>query len=643
MNAKHTSIQQKLMRVILLTSGAVLLMTCAAFFIYERITYRDITRQQLSTLSEIVAANSTAALAFDDKESATEILDALATEEHIVAAGLYDKEDGLFAQYGAQPSGLPARPGPDGYRFSDRHLDGYQGVYLNGIRIGTLYIRSDMKAMHGRFRLYGLITVLFMGVSFLVAYLLSKRLQKSISIPILELAQKARVVSQQHDYSVRALKHSEDEVGALTEAFNHMLARIEAQNADITAFAHQLERKVALRTKELEETNTTLRQQNDFVESILNASVDLIAVFDRDYRYLKVNQQATRFYHLKRESLTGKKLLEVFPQLAGSAMVEDLEKAFGGQVVHRPAYHSYLANRQFENFFIPLRNSNGEVDRVLVIGHDISSIMEASEKLKAVNMALERSNQDLEQFAYVASHDLQEPLRKIQVFSDLCEKNAQKPEVLNRYLGKINSSARRMTELIKAVLNYSRLSKESAEFVAVDINQVIESLRADLELTIEEKAAVITTNKLPLVMGNALQLNQLFLNLLTNALKFCERQPRISIHASRATAAELGDHPSLDKDRHYVKIVFADNGIGFNQQYADKIFTIFQRLHNRDNYSGTGIGLALCKKIVEKHGGSIAVSSRVGAGTTFFIFLPLHTAYPGPSALLPQAVSYPKA
>jgi PAS domain S-box-containing protein len=622
MQGKRTSIQQKLMRVMLLTSGTVLLLTCAAFFIYELITYRDIHRQQLYTLSEIVAANSTAALAFDDKESATEILNALAADKHIVEAGLYDKAGKLFAQYPTNVISLPLKPKQDGYRFLDKHLEGYQPVLLHNTRVGTLYIKSDMKAMYSRFQLYGLIAVLFIGVSFLVAYLLSKRLQRSISNPILELAQTARVISQQNDYSERAATHSDDEVGELTRAFNHMLERIEIQNDHITAFAHQLEQKVAQRTKELEEANTILRQQNEFVESILNASIDLIAVFDKEYHYLTINQQAAQFYNLEKDYFIGKKLLDIFPQLKVSSMLMDMERAFQGEVVHRPSYRSHINGRHLENFFIPLRNINNEVDRVLVIGHDITSIMEANEKLQVANKALERSNQDLEQFAYVASHDLQEPLRKIQVFSELSEKNFNKPEIVSRYLGKINSSAKRMTELIKAVLNYSRLAKDNTEFVAVDINKIIENLRADLELTIEDKKAIVTTNNLPTVSGIPLQINQLFLNLLTNSLKFCERTPEINITAYPATINEIKGNLSLDKDNVYVKIVFSDNGIGFDEQFSDKIFTIFQRLHSSDNYSGTGIGLALCKKIVEKHNGTITVSSKVGEGTSFSIYLP---------------------
>jgi len=302
-------------------------------------------------------------------------------------------------------------------------------------------------------------------------------------------------------------------------------------------------------------------------------------------------------------------------------MMKDLKIAFTDKVVHNPGYKS-LSGHYLENFFIPLKDKNDVVDRVLVIGHDITEIMLANEKLKVLNAELEKSNRDLEQFAYVASHDLQEPLRKIQTFAELSEKNIQHPEIQKRYLQKVNSSAHRMTDLIKAVLNYSRLSKTDSEFVAIDLNAVIETIKTDLELLIEEKKAVITTTNLPSIQGIPLQINQLFLNLLSNSLKFSEGAPDINISSSILPESEIKKIGFTKNGAEYIKLVFSDNGIGFEQQYADKIFSIFQRLHT-SQYAGTGIGLALCKKIVENHGGFITVESEPEKGTSFFIYLPL--------------------
>jgi signal transduction histidine kinase len=180
-----------------------------------------------------------------------------------------------------------------------------------------------------------------------------------------------------------------------------------------------------------------------------------------------------------------------------------------------------------------------------------------------------------------------------------------------------------MTDLIKAVLNYSRLSNEKGQFETVDLNQVIENIKNDLELTIDEKKAIIKSDNLPVVQGNPLQLNQLFLNLISNSIKFSNKTPQISISGAVLNGGQGKPTGGLNGNG-YVELIFKDNGIGFEQQYAEKIFTVFQRLHGKQEYPGTGIGLALCKKIVNNHNGNISVTSKPGEGTTIRIHLPLN-------------------
>jgi len=248
------------MTVILFTSGAVLLLTCSAFFAYEFFAFRQATITQLSTLGEIIAANSTAALAFGDRDAADEILAALKAEKHIVAAGLYDKEGKLFSHYPTSMpiEGLPQKPEDGGYHFDHSHLIGFQSVFQGDRNLGTLYLKSDMGAMYERFQRYGTIVILVIALSFFLAYLLSKSLQKRISKPILALAETAKAISDLHDYSVRAIKFDEDELGLLTDAFNQMLIQIQEQNREIISFNQKLEQKVMERTHEMETANKEL-------------------------------------------------------------------------------------------------------------------------------------------------------------------------------------------------------------------------------------------------------------------------------------------------------------------------------------------------------------------------------------------------
>ena len=180
----------------------------------------------------------------------------------------------------------------------------------------------------------------------------------------------------------------------------------------------------------------------------------------------------------------------------------------------------------------------------------------------------------------------------------------------------------RNTDLIKAVLNYSRLSNEKGDYEEVDLKQVLDDVVSDLELKIIEKEAVIDAGNLPVICGNSLQLTQLFLNLISNSLKFSEKKPEIKIASTIINKREAMGIDNYKNNGAIVKLIFKDNGIGFEQHYAERIFTVFQRLHGKQEYPGTGIGLALCKKIVDNHQGQISVRSTPGEGTEFTILLP---------------------
>src|SRR5688572_13700098 len=252
---RYSKISHRLMAVIMITCSVILLLTCLAFFSYELYTFRKATVRQLSTLGEIIANNSTAALAFDIPEDANEILSALKAEPHIVAASLYDKEGKLFSRY---PPDLPINAfpetiGTEDYFYTSNHLEGFQSVMHENRKLGTLFLKSDLKAMYERLRLYGIIVVLVIVISFILAYLISIRLQRVISGPILSLAETAKAISLRNDYSVRAvIRSGTDELGALTDAFNHMLIQIQHQNKTMSEFNQLLEQKVAERTVEFE-------------------------------------------------------------------------------------------------------------------------------------------------------------------------------------------------------------------------------------------------------------------------------------------------------------------------------------------------------------------------------------------------------
>jgi light-regulated signal transduction histidine kinase (bacteriophytochrome) len=235
-----------------------------------------------------------------------------------------------------------------------------------------------------------------------------------------------------------------------------------------------------------------------------------------------------------------------------------------------------------------------------------------------------RSNENLRQFAYVASHDLQEPLRKIQTYSDLLNSRNKNSEMVGKeYIEKIAAGAKRMSTLIKALLEFSQAERKDELFEKVDLNVILNNIKNDYEVTIGEKHATIEIDNLCTIEAIPLQMNQLFYNLVGNALKFSKdgEEPFVNVTSTMLDGEDVA-RLKLHKGVEYCEICVKDNGIGFDQKYADQIFVLFQRLHVRDKYEGTGIGLALCKKIVENHKGILEVESSVGEGTTFRIVLP---------------------
>lgn len=252
-------------------------------------------------------------------------------------------------------------------------------------------------------------------------------------------------------------------------------------------------------------------------------------------------------------------------------------------------------------------------------------VQERTAELHAANTELEASNRELSQFAYIASHDLQEPVRKISVFTDMLKNNLDKnPEKVNFYIDKITNSAKRMENLIKDVLQFSKLAEASHNFESVDLNVVILEILTDFDLIIEQKNAIIESDILPEIQAIPLQMTQLFGNLISNALKYSrpDTAPHITIKTQDLSKSEIED-ASLALDKNYIKIEIKDNGIGFSQQYAEQIFNIFQRLHGNDQFAGTGIGLAMCKKILQNHNGTISAVSQEGIGTTFTMIIPV--------------------
>lgn len=757
MEFRDIPIQKKLMRFIFLIGGVVLFTTCLTFFIYEFYSFRETTREKLATIGKIISFNSTAALAFDSKSDAKEILSALESESYVNAACLYDKDGKLFAQY---PSDLllqayPVRPKKTGDYFTYSFVETFRPVIHENKQLGSLYIKYDLGAIYERFRFYGLIVAIAIGLSFFFAYLISIRLKKNISNPILSLAETAKIISDKNDYAVRAIVFGKDEIGTLTDSFNQMLEKIQLQNQTLNEFNKNLEQKVVERTSDLTKAQDSLQLSEEKYRKIIEEAGDVVYSVDEKGYFTYINPICKKLTGYPESELIGKRYLELvdslwkkkveefykeqltkstqetifsFPIMTKSgeqkwveqivtqqkkagivighhAIVRDItqrkkdeieinekslelnrankelnaserriqaifdsapdavividdqsmiqkwnhkaEKLFSwdeSEVIRKPLYDYIIPERYREKHKTgmkhylatgegPVLNKDIEIeavdkkgkefsvvlsispvdikDKILFIGflRDITEKKKIETLIKQKSEELERSNKELEQFAYIASHDLQEPLRMVTSYLQLLEKKYKDKldQDANDFIHFAVDGSARMKTLIFSLLDYSRVNRVKP-LEDINLDELLKNVVHDLEIQIEENKAVITVEPLPVIYGDKLLINQLFQNLISNAVKFKgERTPEIII--------------SGKKEQNEYLFSVKDNGIGIQKEYASKLFVIFQRLNTKDQYPGTGIGLAICKKIVEKHGGKIWFESEFGQGTTFYFTL----------------------
>lgn len=574
-------IQHKIIRAILITSTTVLFLTGLAYVIYEFLTFRDTTVDRMKVLGEVLANNSTAALAFDSQEEAYEILSALRAQEHIITAALYDEEGVLFSKYPESTDDqlLPAALLKDGHYFMGTYLHGYQAVILGSKRIGTLYLKYDVKVLGHRFLLFGFIAFLIFILSLLLAYLISSKLQQKISNPIIALAHVARAISIHQDYSVRAVKQSEDEIGLLTEAFNQMLIQIEQQDL-------------------------ALRDSEEFNRTLVDSSPDAVSALDLEGRLLSINPQGQemfqiadfdRVWHQKWETLWAE---EIQPEVAAA-----VERARRGETGHFQGF-SPIANgipKWWDVMIAPVFGGTGQVERLVSVTRDISKLKELE--------------QQKDEFLGIASHELKTPVTSIKAFTQILKRKFMESEdtMTVDLLGKMEVQINKLTKLITDLLDVTKIEQGKLQFTNdhFDFNGLVSETVEELQRTTARHQIIQELDATRLVYGDRDRIGQVLTNFLSNAIKYSPKADRIIV-GTKVLANEI-------------VLSVRDFGVGLSQEELQKIFERFYRVEGTgyETFPGLGLGLYISAGIVHRHNGKIWVESELGRGSTFFFSLPL--------------------
>jgi PAS domain S-box-containing protein len=380
-----------------------------------------------------------------------------------------------------------------------------------------------------------------------------------------------------------------------------------------------------------QQAEDALTQQANLLTNIMDAMPEFVFVKDRVGRYVTHNRAHRLYLGLRlTESIEGRTVFDLFPrELAERYHADDRYVIETGAPIRNREEPARPTSRNIlwlSTTKMPLRDPAGRIVGLVCVSADITARKEADEKLKRFAEQLERSNAELQSFASVASHDLQEPLRKIMAFGDRLRTRCGEAlgEQGRDYLGRMQGAAERMQVLIQDLLKLSRITSRAQPFEPCWLTKIVNDVLGDLEVAIEEKNAHVNVGDLPVIDADPLQMRQLFQNLIANALKFQQpgETPLVSISCEVSTSSG-NEISGAARGSELCRIYVRDNGIGFDQKFADQIFDVFQRLHTRHQYEGTGIGLAVCRKITDRHGGSIVAQSSEGHGATFIVTLPV--------------------
>jgi PAS domain S-box-containing protein len=596
------SIRQKVQSIVMVTSAVALLVASIVFTLYDRSTFLRAKTQDLSAAATMIGSNSTAALSFGDAKSAREILAALRAKQNVITACIYDKDGRVFATYSRDAAHAHFSPPPMQIQATAtvRHnMVLFQPVTLDGESIGTIFIEADLTDLNDRLTRFLEIDFLVLMASLTVAFLLSSRLQQVISGPIQELADTASSVSTQENYSIRATKRGNDEIGLLFDQFNSMLDRLQQRDIALQRAHDDLEKRVAERTS--------------YLNALIQNSPLGIMVLDSEQKVQLCNSAFEKLFEFTREDVIGKSITNLF------ADVEPVLEA------HRLALDETSVNlvvrlqRRDQSFLdVELHTVglmvNGELLGSLGLYQDISTRKRAEEEMQRAKQAAEDASRAKSEFLANMSHEIRTPLNGVMGMTDLVLDTELTPEQ-REYLDTVKMSADSLLVVINDILDFSKIEagKVDLDMGNFDLRDNLEGALKTLALRADEKGLELLCEIAPevpgVVHGDASRLDQVIINLVNNAIKFTHE-------GEVALKVQLESREGHDCILHFT---VADTGIGVPLEKQRMIFDPFTQADSSTTrkYGGTGLGLTISTRLVGMMGGKIWMESEVGKGSQF--------------------------
>jgi len=654
----QTPIRQKLMRMVLFTSGLVILFTCSMFVAYEVVTFKQAVARQIDILGKAIAENSTAALAFDNPADARAVLAAFRADPHIVSAALYTRSGDLFAAYpvGATKEDLPATLLANGYHFEDQYVVGFEPVRQDGELLGTLYVKSDLRSIDQRFRGYGLITALVIALAVLLAYAVARRQQSEISGPLLALAETARSVSDKHDYSVRAQSSGAREITQLTDAFNHMLAQIQGAENRSSAQMQRLSllQHITAAIGDRQDLPSIFQVVLRNVEENLPVDFACVCLYDAATATLTVSTLGAASHRLS-------VALRMTPEASVPIDENGLSTCIRGRLVYEPdtrridfpfprrfadnglyslviaplqveasVFGAFIAARRAENAF-----SSGDCEFLLQLSGHVAlashqarlhgALRQAYDDLRQSQQAVMQQERlrALGQMASGIAHDINNAISPISLYADaLLEREPQLSEKGRAALVIIQRAIDGVAETVARMREFYRQREPEMSLALVDINavarQVVELTHAKWFDLPQQRGISIDLRTelslgLPGIMGAEVEIRDALTNLIFNAVDAMPDGGMLTVRTF--------ERPGPD-DAEWVAVEVIDTGIGMSEETRRRCLEPF---FTTKGERGTGLGLAMVYGMIQRHSAEFDIDSVVGQGTTMRVTFPAYT------------------